>query len=883
MQRKIYASILLLFSTLQVPLLSRAQSQYELNSDWKCTKADELKLSGTQISKAGFNVDTWLPATVPGTVLTTLLNNHKVPDPFYGMNDNHIADIYDKGNAYYTYWFVKDFTEKKPDADKKIFLNLRGVNYTCEIYLNGQSVTPKPHEGMFLRQSYNITNLLSANGKNRLAILVHPAPVPGNPNGGQGGDGTIARNVALQYTAGWDWIQPIRDRNTGIWDKVTIQQTGLVRIQNPHVITLVPGIRMPEGSQKPATIKAAAELENASNKPVKGILKYIIDGRVVTKEVTLAPSAITEIALPDLTLNNPKLWWPNGYGQANLYASQFQFLINGQVVSDQNNVEVGVRQIETSWNTTTQSRQIAVNGQKIFIKGGNWIVSDAMLRLSDARYDAEVHYHKDMNLNLIRVWGGALIERPEFYAACDKYGMLVFQDFWMSGDCNGRWIDPMKKEDQWTRRQYPDNHSLYLASAADQIKLVRNHPSLAIWCAGNEIPPTDDILIPLRDSIMAKLDGTRWFIEYSNSSEMSYNTIGGNGDGPYGIQTVESFWKDRTFPFNSEVGSVGVGDYESLTRFIPAKNLTTPKYSAKVDDVDSVWDYHKYKGVGYRDYLKPYGEPESVRDFAMKAQLANYDQYRALMEGFSSHMWEWYTGTIIWKTQNPWTAMRGQMYDYYLDPNACLYGLRTGSAPLQMAYNPVDGMVTGINNTFKTHRNMMLVVKTYDMAGKDSVLTQVFTSIGPSSVQKIQSFKKEIDELREKQGVFLSLQLLDLNKKVITNNFYWLPDAKGEYSGLQKIKKSDLKVSAKQVAKGRVEVTLSNPSNAPVAFFNRLALISSQTRQRILPAFADDNYLSIMPGETRKVIITYPQEQQTDMQLNIKGWNVAEQTVAIVH
>ncbi|WP_315822898.1 glycoside hydrolase family 2 TIM barrel-domain containing protein [Paraflavitalea speifideaquila] len=120
-----------------------------------------------------------------------------------------------------------------------------------------------------------------------------------------------------------------------------------------------------------------------------------------------------------------------------------------------------------------------------------------------------------MNLNLIRIWGGALLERPEFYKACDKYGMLVFQDFWMSGDCNGRWQDPKKAEDQATRRKYPDDHDLFLRSVADGIKLIRNHPSLAIWCGGNEITPPDDILTAMRDSLLPQLDGTRVFFDYS--------------------------------------------------------------------------------------------------------------------------------------------------------------------------------------------------------------------------------------------------------------------------------------------------------------------------------------------------------------------------------
>ncbi len=128
---------------------------------------------------------------------------------------------------------------------------------------------------------------------------------------------------------------------------------------------------------------------------------------------------------------------------------------------DEKEVTTGIREIQTKWNSRTRSREVLVNGQKIFIKGGNWIISDAMLRFSTERYDAEVRFHRDMNLNLIRIWGGAITERPEFYNACDKYGILVFQDFWMSGDCNGKWLDPMKKEDQWTRRKYPDNHKLF--------------------------------------------------------------------------------------------------------------------------------------------------------------------------------------------------------------------------------------------------------------------------------------------------------------------------------------------------------------------------------------------------------------------------------------
>ncbi|HTD39994.1 MAG TPA: beta galactosidase jelly roll domain-containing protein, partial [Mucilaginibacter sp.] len=303
----------------------KAQNSYELNTGWKCTPLDSIKTDGYKISSGDYNTNNWMPATVPGTVLTSLLNNKKIPDPFFGMNNEQIPDIYKTGRNYYTYWFVKDFKEKA-DLDEQVYLNFRGVNYSCDIYLNGKKLNKTTQVGMFLRYSYNITPYLNKNGNNRLAVLVHPSDVPGNPNGGQGGDGTIARNVGLQYTAGWDWIQPIRDRNTGIWDKVTIQKTGKVRIADTHVITVVPGIRQIEGQQQPAIIKVSAELKNPTGGTVSGILTYEIDGKTLSRSVSLKANASQEIRLNDLILQNPKLWWPNGYGPQNLYDLHIRFL-----------------------------------------------------------------------------------------------------------------------------------------------------------------------------------------------------------------------------------------------------------------------------------------------------------------------------------------------------------------------------------------------------------------------------------------------------------------------------------------------------------------------------------------------------------------------------
>ncbi len=852
--------------------------QVALDSGWHCINVKRVNSSGEELSRPAFPLTGWLPATVPGTVLTTLLNNKLVPDPFFGMNDARIPDIAETGRDYYTYWFVKDFQRQAPPGKNQIWLHFRGVNYGCDIYFNGHRLNPETHYGMFLRQSYDITPFLPTNGQNRLAVIVYPPDPVGDPNGGQGGDGTIGRNVSNQYVAGWDWIQPIRDRNTGIWDKVTLEETNGVLLSNPHVITLVPGIRFPDRPQAPAVVKASAELQNPTDQSITGTLQCKLDEHVVSKDIEIQPRTTVEVQLPDIEMQNPRLWWPNGYGPQNLYTAEFQFTAIGSDIIDGKEISVGVREIQTTWNGTTRSREVLVNGQRIFIRGGNWIASDAMLRLSADRYDAEVRFQRDMNLDLLRIWGGGLTERPEFYDACDKYGLLVFQDFWISGDCNGKWFDPKKKDDQWTRRRYPDDHRLFLASIADQVKMLRNHPSLAFYCGGNEIPPPEDILNRMQDSLLPALDGTRYFFTYSNADSMSHNSEGGNGDGTYHVQPDGFYWEHHSFPFNSEIGSAGLGDYESLQRCIPPEDLVVPDRAGGT--LDSVWRYHKYLGYGNR--IDAYGKPSTLKDFADKAQFVNYDQYRAMVEGHESHMWDWYTGMIIWKTQNPWTALRGQMYDYYLDPNAALYGLHHAGEPLHVMCDPVDGMVSIVNNTFRPVRDLMVQAREWSIDGKDSLLLQWIVEIGPSTFQKINSVKKALDTLIASQGGFLDLRLVASSQQVLSDNLYWLPDSTGHYTGLQRMSKADARVQAHKTKEGEIQVTIAAPAGGPLAFFNRISLINRTTKKRILPVFYSDNYVSVLPGEKKTILLNYPVSVKSeDALVSVRGWNVSETILTV--
>lgn len=841
-----------------------------LHEGWFARKASEIGEDGNRLTGQPFEATGWMKAKVPGTVLTTLLENKIYPAPEFGLNNQLIPDIFHVGRSFYTYWFACPFTMEALLPGQHAWLNFRGINYKAEIYLNGKRVNTVTHEGMFLRQSYDITSYLKENGTNVLAVLVFPPDHVGNPNGGQGGDGQIARNCTMQYTPGWDWIQPVRDRNTGIWDEVSIAVTKDVRVQHPYVVTKVPGVRIPSASkQEPAYLETSVELENVSDQIQKGTAVATYKGKELRVQVSLEPGEKKLVSFPKETIRNPKLWWPNGIGQQPLEEIHFSFIEQTtQQVSDQQSVRFGIREIQTRKNEQNGGREFYVNGQRIYITGGNYIDSDWLLRLSPERYDHEVRFHAEMNLRMIRVWGGALLERPEFYQACDKYGILVFQDLWGSGDCNGAWEDLTKLDSRERRWEYPDNHALFLQMAEDQIKMIRNHPSLCFWCGANEWPLAKDINDALKNDILPRLDPNRLFASYSTDSVFTRNYLGDNGDGPYGIQEPEWFFTFRSHPFNPEAGSVGSPEVESFRAFMPEEDLKA--FPRKSRTRNPNWIYHK--DLGYGDHLERYGELQTIEDYCRYAQLVNYDQYRSFMEGWASHIWDWYTGILIWKTQNPWTALRGQMYDWYLDVNASLYGTKKGCEPLHPFYNLVTKQVQLLNTTVEAVSNLTVKAEIFNREGKRLWEQSAQANAEASQVKDI--FAVPVPS--EVSGVyFLKLSLWNGQKTELTRNIYWLTTTPKDYRTLHELPKSspDIKTTFTKDGNTYTGKTVFT-ADAHISFFNRIKLFDKQTGKRILPVHYSDNYITLMPGDQQTVTFSFQSElPESQIQVVVEGFN----------
>lgn len=861
-------SLILLLILISFQTLAQ-QNEIKLNSGWKAKKAIDLTVDGTVISGNDFQLYDWMDAVVPGTVLTTLLHNQKIPDPFFGMNNEQIPDIHEVGRDYYTYWFFNQFELPGLNGGEQVWLRFRGINYSAEMFLNGKKINPDTHEGMFLREKYLVTPYLKK-GANRLAVLVHPPDPEGAPNG-QGGDGMIARSVAMQFTAGWDWICPIRDRNTGIWDEVSVETTGPVDLLDPHVVTKVPGKRIPTGKQDPAVIQTSADLMNPTDEAQTGKLIARCGTCEVSRTVTIPAETKISIDLPEFKLANPQLWWPNGTGDHPLYNIEFSFVLNSNRLLDQEKVSFGIRETGTRFDEKLGARIFSVNGQDVFIKGGNWIASDAMLRLSPERYEAEVKMHAEMNMNMIRVWGGAMTERPEFYEACDKYGILVWQDLWISGDCNGRWFDPAKKESQERRRAYPDDHSLFITSVVDQVKMLRNHPSLYLWCGGNEFPPPADIDKKLKNEIFPKYDGSRYYLNESTSADLARNELGGNGDGPYGIQNPLHFFTVKSFPFNPELGSVGMPNVETMCKMMEEKDLQ----QLPADRWENpVWRYHKY--IGYGNYIDQYGKPAGIDDFCKKAQLVNYEQYRALQEGFTAGMWSKYSGMLVWKNQNPWTALRGQFYDVFLDQSGGFYGYMHGAKSLHLQLNLNDSAVCLVNQTFQDEKELKISAELFDIHGKSISKDNYPASIVANTISEL----KKIDTRSIREEVcFLRLKLLNSKDQLQDENFYWLAKPGKSFEELNGLKPVSLALSCRQNV-----AVVSNPGNE-TAFFIRLKVVDEKSGELVLPVFMADNYFTLLPGEKKEIKLDtslLPESARAkSLVLIADGWNATARSVKV--
>jgi exo-1,4-beta-D-glucosaminidase len=832
---------------------------------WSLQAAAEVSTGGAAVSSTGFDASGWFTTAVPSTPMAALVANGLYPDLYLGTN---LEDV-DTGQFESPWWYRTEFEVSAEDAEKVARLRFAGINYAADIWLNGEQLAAHNMVvGAFRVHELGIRGRLSA-GTNVLAVKVFP-PDPGD------------------FTIGFvDWNPRPPDENMGIWRPVTLRLTGEVSVDDVFVQTDVNLETL--GS---ADIKVSAVVRNHSDAEVKAAVNGRIEGLSFAADVILAPqeSQLLRFTPEDydvLRFDAPRLWWPHTLGEPNLYSITMTAKVDGRV-SDSVQTTFGIREFGTYLNDEGH-RGFTVNGQPVLIRGGGW-VDDLLLSDTPEKIDAQLAYVKQMHLNTIRLegfWGSS----QYLYDAADREGILIMPGW----SCQWEWEEYLGKPvtEDYGGVLEPEEMDLVAASLADQMRYLRNHASIFTWVLASDLLPHPD-LERRYEKVLADIDPTRpplvscgWLeSEVSGPSGVKMN-------GPYDWVPPVYWWSDTenggAYGFNTETGpGPQPPPLESVRRMIPPEHLWP---------IDEVWNYHcgrnEFNDMDrYVEALdRRYGPSDSVEEFLFKAQVANYEAIRPMFESFAVNR-PLTTGLIQWMLNSAWPETYWQLYDWYLMPNGAFYGTRAASQPLNLSYNYADETVYAVNDSRFARDGLTGVVRAFDLAAQEIYNQSFELDLPPGGARPLVS----LADLESPTPVwFLNLQLHGASGDEVARNFYWLstePDVLdyennlwfvtptkefADFTALDDLPEVVLDVSGTMtdaMEGAEVQVLLSNPSDA-LAFFVELRVVDAGG-STILPVLWNDNYVSILPGESRELTARLPTAGDvTGATLVLQGWNVA--------
>lgn len=852
------------------------RSVLKLNNNWEIQSSAVVNSSGDKISTNEFQPGQWYPVTVPTTVLAALVENEVYPDPYYGDNLKSIPGYKDgcwlsmsKDSPFFPSWWYRTEFEIPPGWDgSNLTLHLDGINFRANVWLNGHQIADTSSvRGMFRRFEFDINEWVQTGAGNVLAIEVFaPGKIPD----------IKYRTKQIEATTGWDDHNPQPpDLNMGIWQGVFITANGPVSIRQPYVVT---DLDLP--SLDVAHLTVSAKLINKSDKIVKGKFRGEVEDVRFEKEVSLTPgeSKVVEFDPADfkqLNVNNPRIWWPNSVGKQELYDMKLSFEVEGKI-SAVEDIRFGIREVSTYINDGGW-RGYKINGKNILIRGGAWMTSDMLLRLTPERYEALVRYAKEAGFNALRSEGFSIRETDEFYNLCDEYGILVIQ--------------------QLFGRSIPDE-KLAVDIIEDMLLRIRNHPGLVHFLGHDETFPTENLDKSYRE-LIAKYTPQRTYQPHSGAFDVENRfKTGGTRTGTYELWCYAdpshyyTHKEDGAWGFAQSGGIGGViAPYESIRKMMPESALWP------IDN--DFFSFHTViQGLQYfrpgRDAMENrYGKPTGIEDFCTKGMAMNYESARGMFEAYARNKYD-ALGITTWKYDVAWPAAYTWQYvDWYLNVGGAYYGAKKACEPLHVQYSYDDNSIYVVNSFYESFDNLKVTAKVFNFDLSEKLSKSAQVSVGADG--KTEAFKIDFpDDLRK--NYFLRLKLEDNSGKEISDNFYWLatvPDAEGaknkgeriakpksvaDFTALENLPKVKLEKSFEIQEDGHECIAVVKVKNMGenLAFMVHLAITKGKSGDELTPTYWDDNYFSLFPGETKEIKVRFSKNDlgNTSAVLKVDGWNV---------
>lgn len=849
--------------------------------EWEVGPEADLSSTGKEISMPGFKMHDYVKGVVPGVVFTAYVNAGMVPDPDFGNN------IYKVDEAFYNrpFWYRTEFMlPKSYTKTQHVWLHFDNTNRYADFYFNGvklsgTAASTKDVSGHMLRTKYDITKLIHSSGKNAIAVLITDADQKKRRDSKESFG--ISASPTYLAAAGWDWIPYIPGRLAGITGNTYLTFTGAVTMVDPWVRSDLPDLDKAEVSVSTGllNVSSTSKMVSVSGVIMPGNIRFTKDINV-TKNST-ADFSISKNDFEQLVIHHPKLWWPNGYGDPDLYTCTLICTVNGKI-SDEQSITFGIRKYEykmidniAGWPVLT----FFINGRKLFLKGGDWGMSEYLLRCHGKDYETKIRLHKDLNYNMIRLWTGCVTD-DEFYDYCDKYGIMIWDDFWL-----------------YVAFNQVENPEDFKKNALDKVLRLRNHPSIAVWCGANETHPAPELDNYLKELIAREDHGDRMYKSCSNQDGLSGSGWWGNQPPAHHFETSGSnlAWNkppypygiDRGYGLRTEIGTATFPTYESVEKFIPKNQQWPLPTDEELKNSDTtVWNRHFFgkeasnaSPVNYKKAVNTqFGESSNLEQFCEKAQILNIEVVKGMYEAWNDKMWQDASGLLLWMSQSAYPSFVWQTYDYYYDLTGAYWGAKKACEPLHIQWNALTNSIKVINTTSKDLKGIIAKATIYNLYGRPLPQFGKAVKVNVPSSNMAQAFVLDFhhgkpngqDTLTPLH--FIRLELKDTNGKLLSDNFYWRNGVKAlDYTVLNTLPAAGLFCTLvdKKIAAGNctLKVLIENRSST-VAFGNRLRLLSRSTGERILPVIMSDDYITLMPGEAKLVSI------ETDSKLLKGGVNI---------